>query len=345
MQATRNDPLIRFATLSSLVAHVGNPGQTLYGAANAALETLTHPTAPTVHVAFTAWAERGMAFRTGTLPALRSRGLHPLTDAEGAALFLAALGATDTVLATADAPAEAAAPPWPLGDAAARGHHVDLDPASPELADHALGGRAIVPAALWLAAMRALLDGEGVTDFRVHVPVFVDRKRTDVLVLLDRDRLSIEASGTLVASATRSADPPRADDAPPIGLASPPPYAEGTLFHGPAWQTLAAVSPDGTTATLRPTSLDPLATALDGVHQLAALWGRRVADRAFLPVSAAAWRWHAWGDAVPAAVRLRPRLESDAVVCDAVVWDASGAVFAEADGVRLAAASAARAAL
>ncbi len=339
--ATATDPLIRFVTCSSLVAHLGNAGQTLYGAANAAMECVRHANAPTLHLAWTAWSERGMAARTGALPLLAARGLKALTDAEGAALFLSALATSGTVLATANPPPGTSAPAWPLAALTPHGWSVPLDPAEPRLADHQIGGRCLVPAALWVAAFHAVGAGS-IRDFVVHVPTFVHEHRQDVVLRVSRQVGELCANGVVLASCrfTRPSELSRLAVArlenlqPAVDL-----YRPDLLFHGPTWQILTAVAPARTAATVR---LNGIADAVDGVHQLACVWAMSQAGWLGLPVAATRWEFAPGPWPTSAQIHLVTKPFDGFASVDAVVCDSEGHLLARAEGVRIAAATATR---
>src|SRR5690606_32970150 len=155
--------------------------------------------------------------------------------------------------------------------------------------DHRLADRPLVPAALWLAALKqaARLVAHGaaavsVDDFRVPHPTFVDAPRDDVAVEVDRDGDAlagrIRAGDPVPAQARLAACPaPAVAPAPaPLERARPADalYRPDALFHGPAWRVLRRLATDGNGrawADLEP-RIDPLASAIDGAHQLLAAW-------------------------------------------------------------------------
>jgi acyl transferase domain-containing protein len=356
--ATATLPLSAFVTCSSLVAHVGNAGQTTYAAANAAMETVRHPLAPTLHLAWTAWEGVGMAADPALGRLLRSRGVVPLAPDAGAAAFRALVGsgATGPVLVAAQPLPATRALPWPLGalrarDAVQTSFHLPLDPAEPWLADHRVTGRPLVPAACWvgavLAAGAAALGGTWAAEaVEVLVPTFVDAPRSDVAVTVSHGEgpvvAEITARGATVARARlhaargpgeRGASGPVATE--DAGLL----YHPGLLFHGPSWRWLRRWGSDGDHFSAELSAPGGghggVAGPVDAVHQLLAAVGDRRHGWLGLPVGAA--RWEAWGGVVV-------RVEGVAVargrelVADVIGLDAADRVVLAGQGVRLRAA-------
>ncbi|MFE0186492.1 type I polyketide synthase [Streptomyces sp. NPDC058989] len=99
-ELTKHLPLSHFVLFSSAAALLGHPGQANYAAANAFLDALAyHRTAlglPALSLAWGPWADEGMAARTD-LP--RAGVLRAVSREEGLALFDAALGSGEPVLA------------------------------------------------------------------------------------------------------------------------------------------------------------------------------------------------------------------------------------------------------
>ncbi len=344
-----------FAVFSSIVARLGNPGQTLYAAANAALETWTHPTAGrTVALAWTAWAEVGMAAELA--PTLARRGVTPLTPERGAAALGLALGAPrDVRHLRVEITEQVAAPQaWPLGAVRALEPGwidacVPLSPEQPRLADHRVAGRALVPAALWVEAIHRALDvADGrrapveLDDLRVLVPTFVDAPRDDVEVRLrrrgERWRCGVVAGTTLVATAIARRCEPVADRAPPGELPSGQPagplYRPDVLFHGPSWQVLLAVSQGQAGAAAADVQISSSADLIDGVHQLLAAWSG--ANTGWLALPSRADRW-VLCEPRPGRARLQiqARPTDDGVTGEVVAVDPQGVVLLTGHGVQL----------
>ena len=375
--ATAADPVSWFCTFSSVVARAGNPGQAAYAAANAAMETLVHPTARTTHLRWTAWSEVGMAADPRLLAVLGSRGVRAIRPAAGAAAFRAvACGAGSGVVSVTAGPiAELGSSGfavhelrWPLRaadrfDVPPLSFTVPLDPTSAPLSDHRVAGRPLVPAAMWLAAMiegaRAASGRDGpwaVEAMVIHGPVFVDRPRSDVRLRLVPEgtaghtwRAIVEADGAPVCHARVVASaPPAPNGGPPHPLVDPEPaqplYRPDLLFHGPAWQVLRNVVTDayGAQADLHggPAPAggpSAVATVVDGAHQMLAAWGGRAAGWLGLPVGAD--RWVADG-AFDGVVRIETRASTGGqeLTAEVVGLDADGRVVLRGEGVRLRAA-------
>ncbi|MEQ1572177.1 MAG: SDR family NAD(P)-dependent oxidoreductase, partial [Myxococcota bacterium] len=322
MEATRDDDLHAFVSFSSVVARVGNAAQCAYGGANAALESLCHPRARTVAIGWTAWSEVGMASDPRLAALLASRGVRPIHPEAGGRAFRAIVDSelSGTVWVTADPLPDTVPVRWPLG----RPHHVGrgrlvvpvpLDPASPCLADHQVGGRPLVPAATWVAALleaAALIGctpGALVLDgLDILAPTFVDRPRSDVWLELVADGDSVAAQvlagGTPVCRARISTAVDEPGEAIPLdvwvdGEPAGGLYRPDLLFHGPAWQMLSRVRlgsrSSGARAEAELTAVagpSSVATAVDAVHQLLAAWSGRSVGWLGLPVGADRWVSH-----------------------------------------------------
>ncbi len=287
-QATAEDAPDVAVDFSSLVAHLGNAGQPTYAAANAAMEAVRHPTAKRhVHLAWTAWSDRGMAADAGVAALLAARGLVPLSPTAGARLFLGALGLDGLIAVAAQPPP--GAQPWrpPLG--APCGPHavaVAADPGAPWLADHRVAGRPLVPAATWLAAFAELApEVDAWVDFEVVAPTFVDTTRTDLRVVRTVDGAEALAGVTVVARARAGQRPTAPAPLPPPCKGAPTPYGD-PLFHGPHWQVLR--DDDGESASVDVGDLG-LAGWVDAIHQLAVLRQRQEGRALALPTGARCW--------------------------------------------------------
>ncbi|MCA9493050.1 MAG: SDR family NAD(P)-dependent oxidoreductase, partial [Myxococcales bacterium] len=355
LDATADAPLARFVTFSSLSAHTGNVGQAAYAAANAAMETLRHPTARTLHLAFGPWSDVGMASDPTLQRVLEQRGLAPMTPADGGKAFAALLnGAFEGTLqvggSRADGdPALLGAPSSLLAGRATFPLH--LEPSDPDLRDHQVSGRPLVPAATWLACMlRAvrLLAGTGgavtVEGFEVTAPIFVDRPRSDVRLVVrhidDVYDACIHSDSTTVCRAELCIGAPPQRRSPPVPLVGAESalglYRPDLLFHGPSWQVLTSVAAgdDGQlSADLVPGPTT--AMAVDAVHQVLAAWSGRTAGWLGLPVGARRWVANG-GTAV--RVETRARLEGRELSADVVALDVDGVVVLRGEGVRLRAA-------
>lgn len=94
--ATRHDPVRLFTVFSSVVGRFGNAGQADYAAANGVLSAMAQQLKDTQHcrhlaLAWTAWAETGMAARSDTLDRLTQAGIEPLATETGTASCVRAM--------------------------------------------------------------------------------------------------------------------------------------------------------------------------------------------------------------------------------------------------------------
>lgn len=350
--ATADDAPAAFVAFSSVAALAGNARQLSYSAANAALEGLRHPTTHrSLALGWTAWSDVGMAAPLANV--LRARGLEPLTPAAGGGAFRALFATGRSTRREGVEHLVIAAQPlgtplqWPLARVRADGaFELSLDPAHPALADHHVGGRALVAAAVWVAAFRSALAYAGPGPWRldaldVRMPMFVERLRDDVFVSCTpaegRWHLAIHAGATLVCDATAEpAQAPRGlvDASSPTASASPL-YRRDLLFHGPAWQLLTCVQSENGSAfaTLAPSPLDPVAAGVDAAHQLVSAWGGARTGWLGLPVGARTW-WLGPGGA-PARLVVQAVANADGVEADIQVTDAGGRLVVHGEGLRL----------
>jgi len=360
--ATRERPPALWVSLSSIVARRGNAGQTLYGAANAVLEAWSHPTATrSLAIPYTAWAGVGMASRPALQALFRSRGIRPLQIAEGTRAFRRLIFAADlpSVISVSAQPlSEAHSLPWPLGAlrSVRRDHlcvHIPLDPSDLDLDHHRVGGRPLVPAAMWVCALQqaaALIDtGPGPRSLEtviVHAPTFVDHARSDVYASIERIgdawHGKILAGDTVVAEATLSRASLVSTGPPPTPLSAPraasPLYTPQLLFHGPHWQVLTQIENSGNGQSFAdvfaPQGLHGAAAVVDAAHQLLSLWSGRETGRLGLPVGARRW---VVADQITGPLRLASQATASngIVMADVQAIDATGAVVITGEGVRL----------
>jgi len=353
--ATAEDRPALWVAFSSLVAHTGNAGQTVYAAANAALEAMAHPTAArSLALAWTAWSGVGMASSSGFGRLLAARGIASISPEAGGRAFRAALGTTGTLAVAADPP-EAPALPWPLHEVIAvapgrRGRfRVALDPSQPALDDHRVGGRPLVPAALWLttllAAARATRSRGGpwaLEGFAIHAPTFVEGPRT-CEVAVDGEQVRVIVRDTVVAEARVVPCAPPEAAPPPEALrtarSAAPLYREDLLFHGPTWRVLDRVEGDGdggVRADVRAArGLGTTEAALDAAHQVLSAWAGRATGWLGLPVGAG--RWIVAGDDAGGPLRLEAsaRTDGDGVLGEVRIVAADGRVVVTGRDVRL----------
>src|SRR5690606_33480435 len=115
-----------------------------------------------------------------------------------------------------------------------------------------------------------------------------------------------------------------------------PLYRPDALFHGPSWRVLTRLATDGegrAAADLEP-RIDPLASAIDGAHQLLAAWSGLNTGRLGLPVGARPWLIVAPPEG-PVRLEARARSGDDGVQADVLATDASGRVVLRGEGVAL----------
>ncbi len=357
--ATCDDAPI-WVPFSSVSAHLPNPGQAFYAAANAALEQLVHPTAArSVPMVWTAWSEVGMASDPALQRLLASRGIRSLSPDEGAALFCEALEHDGPQWLAAGPPPTPPFEtlPWPLSgwDGRTSGTSrftLAFDPDEPVLSDHRVAGRPLVPAAVWVSALMAAAAVRGcehptVADLDIQAPCFVGRPEV-VHLTLDAVESGIQATvrrGETVLCTARITSTP--SDTPAVtGLSGAPAptepaqplYRADLLFHGPAWQMLTGLGPfddDGVVADVHINGTDPVATTIDGAHQLLATWSGRKTGWLGLPVGAAAWRVHRRPRSGAVRLSLRARVEEGVVTGDVAAVDPEGNLLLTGSGLRL----------
>jgi NAD(P)-dependent dehydrogenase (short-subunit alcohol dehydrogenase family) len=351
--ATADDHPALWLAFSSLAAVTGNVGQAAYAGANAVLDGLVHPTAArSVSIGWSAWSKVGMAAAIERL--LRARGVAPIEPAAGVAAFcdLLATGDGDTghVHALIAAQPLAEPLPWPLLSLrSGRSVAIRLDPSDPALADHRVGGRPLVPAALWIRAMHAALGviaGPGswrLGDVAILAPTFVERPRTDVVVRIVPDgsgwRLTIAAGAVDLCVATAESAPGGAVRAAPSAASTGDAaelYRADLLFHGPSWRVLDRVSAENgvASALLAAGTVDPTAAIVDAAHQLLSAWSGARTGWLCVPIGATSW-WFAAHDVVATRVVVHAKAADSGVTGSVVAYDAEDHPVAVGEGVRL----------
>lgn len=309
---------LRHVVLFSSVAGLyGNAGQAAYAMANQAMDGVAWallrelPKAAVTSMVWGAWA--GGMVRPELARRFADRGIELITMSAGVSAFLDAIGAppsADAVrLAGPARPLMAAAPP-PGPPPAVRLPVAELL-ADPVLADHTIGGAVVLPATAAVGAMLQLAGGTGraarrVTDFAVLHGVVLDEKRPAELVITVTTDPSASGSAVIVRDETGRARyrATVTDDLAPVAPLTPPdsttspidPYADGVLFHGPAFRGIVGIAADDESRTVFECSLPdrPITTGAYGTEgyspvladllpQAAALAVARRFGRAALP--------------------------------------------------------------
>jgi Polyketide synthase dehydratase/KR domain len=277
LAATAADPLRLICTFSSVAAHAGNAGQADYAMANGILERVTAAEGarrgPSCLVRALAWGpwDRGMV--TEHLREKFARdGVSLIDPPAGSAAFVRELGdrgAGTTVLLTADPPDRHRSMTAPEGELV-----VPVTPALyPQLADHRIGDRLVLPMAMaveWLARLLRLLEPTAsrlrLDHLQVLRPIVVADRGAPPTRLTLRYRREADGravrvricgsdgaacyGGAIVLPADNRAAPmaPLAPDGAgpfPVseeaGRAPARLYGDGVLFHGPRFQMLREV--------------------------------------------------------------------------------------------------------
>jgi NAD(P)-dependent dehydrogenase (short-subunit alcohol dehydrogenase family) len=318
LEATRGDPIRAIALFSSISARAGNAGQAAYAAANEVLNKVAarearargaQAAAPIVVRSYN-WGPWDGGMVDAALRAhFQRRGVALIDRDAGARFFAHDLARARPVELVAAAKATTTAAPAPEVELTLR-----VDPASdPELADHQIRGRIVVPVVFVLdralrvaEALRPRADRRArLRDLRVLAGVTLPPGEScrltvraapprdpgqggvdalEITFLDDAGRARYRAIADFPAEAP---EPPRV---PSAGLPTWPLTADaayrGPLFHGPrfrAIERLEGISPHGGLARLRtaahlgwahaPRAVDP--ALIDGGLQLGLLWAVR----------------------------------------------------------------------
>lgn len=361
LAATAGDPLDVLCAFSSVAAVFGNPGQADYAMAN---EVLAHVLAaerarrPGCLVRAIAWGPWDGGMVTPELAERFRDGGTPLIDrSAGGRAFAAELaGPADPVLAIlGDGPA---AGPDLVAEIQVNGRDY------PYLADHRVGGVAVVPVATvldWFARAAAAWHPGGtgtvIRDLRVLDKVALPRLANgghrlvlhgdhgngalDLHLTDDTGRPHYRAS--VVGPAPSTVD----NWAPPPDLAPVPQPYEGTaLFHGPALRavvgtpSVGAAGAHGVVAAARALGWSGAAgevdvAAVDGALQLAVLWARGAGAGDTLPMAVGEIRLHRRVDGATRCVVRAGRADDTGAVCDAALVDDSGVPHVELVGIHL----------
>jgi hypothetical protein len=339
IEATRDDAPALWMTLSSLAAETGNAGQSVYAAANAAMEAMAHPSAArSCAVRTTVWEGVGMG-DPAVARALRLVGRNPLTRAQGQAAFLQACARQGIVTCDGTAAVGWSALRW-SSPGVARSVSLALEPSADALRDHRVGSSAVVPAATWYEQMAELVATTRAAPRPVALGGIVVPRATvvrapqDAVITLHRGETWVEVDDAPRARASVTGSP---GDPPPMGRVGTGEdasrfYRPDVLFHGPTWRVLERVGArgDAAWATLRRTRATPWAAAVDAIHQVAALLLGPAAGQLGLPTGAdTAWFGPVRNAALVLVVRTGPW------TCDASAYTDDGAAVVVMRGVTL----------
>jgi NADP-dependent 3-hydroxy acid dehydrogenase YdfG/acyl carrier protein len=371
LDATATDELRFISLFSSIAARAGNPGQSAYASANAALEAIAAREAARRNgecvVRAFGWGpwDGGMVDAT-----LKSRflagGVGVIPIAEGAQFF------ADHALCRSSATAVVvAAPAEPRLRAARLEWEVSAENL-PVLTDHQVRGKVVVPVVIALDAMLRAARGlvadacPVVRDFQVLSGVtFAEHERQTLTIDFEPTGASYTVSisdregraryrgivDTAAVAAPELSVPQVSGSAWPMGVDEA--YA-GPLFHGPQFAVIEQLDTFGTaggTATLK--SLDELnwpqngwaidAAGIDGGLQLGIVWASAQGRPLVLPVRIGRVVLHrAFGDGSIGRCRLAAHPVNDKRVDFDIAFETSdGAPVATLEGVEFYAAGAA----
>ena len=363
LRATREDPLELLLAFSSVAGVFGNAGQSDYAMANTVLDHLlgaeqaNRPDALVRAIAWGPWT--GGMVDADLAERFARAGIHTIGLDAGARALVAEACSAGPVRVILEAGRG-----FDLGAGRAAAGLVRVDRSRwPQLADHQVGGRPVLPLAFALEWLLRATTADTLSDVRVlralPLPELSAAGHT-LRVLATEQGLDLRHGEDVHVRAREGGTAAPGSSAPgtaapgswpePAGLTPRPLRYDGDpLFHGPAFQALAAgtvaVGADGATATVRGLAdlgwpgphwrVDP--AALDGCLQLALLWAReRIGGRA-LPMGIGEVRIHRPGP-LPAPVRcvLRAgRIAAPTASCDLALVDPGGTVLAELLGVEL----------
>ncbi|MFF7019796.1 SDR family oxidoreductase [Streptomyces klenkii] len=379
LEATAGDPLRTLCLFSSVAGSFGNPGQSDYAMAN---ETLVHVAAaeaaarPDCRVRALAWGPwRGGMVTPALAGHFEAAGVPLLAAGDGARAFTEEMSRADehsaVLLLAVPAPAGIPAVPPPPGLRHPQPARARVSRAThPQLADHVVGGRVILPLAQalewFVAAARQWNPAPGgvtLRDLRVVAPAAwgdLDGTAAEFIVAArpeGPDTLVVElrgADGRLHCSGRAESGEGAQDEAPPSAPEGLPPWGRAgiydgeLLFHGPMMRAVTAVEaagPGGARGTLAGVTAlgwpggvrhtDP--AVLDGALQLALIWAREALGHATLPMAAGTVRPYHRGPAPgPVTCLVVPvRAEGDHARCHLRLTGQDGAPFADLLDVEL----------
>ncbi|QUG99414.1 KR domain-containing protein [Saccharopolyspora erythraea] len=259
--AVDQDRLRHLKLFSSVAGFFGNRGQSDYGMANAALNSLAcafkreHPDASVTAVNWGAW-DGGMV-TPGLAKMFAERGVELIPLQTGVDVFAEQFrpehsGDVVCVVGPGKPLSEPEPPRWD-GEVRLRR---DLGPLTddPVIADHVIGGAPVLPAAVAIgglldAARQVRPDVRALEEFQVLSGVVFDGSVQALHVAVGADVTASDDTGKPRYRATARTDLPSAEplrDLPPATAGEPlDPYSDGTLFHGPALRGIERLLADG----------------------------------------------------------------------------------------------------
>lgn len=346
---------------SSVAASSGNAGQCDYAVANEIVERIavewrdSHPGCLVKAIAWGPW--HGGMVGPELAAVFRERNIPLIPLAEGADAFVGEL-ASDAEQVRSLIVAGDGLAGQSDGRSDVRLGEIAVNEASRSwLADHRIGGRAVVPLAVACDWMLRPAGETGPVALR-DIDVLHGATAPDVVsVSLAGSQLAVTSTEGRTYYRARRTDwiaPGSADFDEPTGLrpfpddSDVPVYDGETLFHGPRFQVIRRVEgigPAGATGVVvgagemrwpdEPWRTDP--AAVDGAIQLAVIWAREVIGRATLPMAVREARFRAAGleaGLLRCVVRAVSSSE-DGAVCDVVLVGADGGHVAELAGLQL----------
>ncbi|EQD87986.1 beta keto-acyl synthase [Saccharopolyspora erythraea D] len=248
--AVDQDRLRHLMLFSSVAGFFGNRGQSDYGMANAALNSLAcafkrdHPDASVTAVNWGAWDGGMVTPELARMFAERGVELIPLQS--GVDVFVNEFRperSGDVVCVVGPGkPLSERVPPRQDGEVHLRR---DLGPLTddPVIADHVIGGAAVLPAAVAIGGMLNAVrqvrpDVRALEEFQVLSGVVFDGSVPALHLAVGDDVTASDDTGKPRYRAAARTEPPTAEplrDLPPTTAGEPlDPYSDGTLFHGPA---------------------------------------------------------------------------------------------------------------
>ncbi len=376
LAATANDPLTFVCMFASVAARTGNLGQCDYAMANEVLNKVAQTMAKkrgilAKSIGWGPW-EGGMV-TPGLAKRFAEMGVALIPLDVGARMFVDEVtsdrGVVETIVGGEVGEGALGASSEPNASAEVR----VSKQTHAFLADHAIGGKPVVPVVLcveWMSRVARLCRPDlvfgGLRDVKVlrGIKLAGFDGAGDRLVLHARQLsngsgavLAVEVRGekdALHYSAladmleTKALAPRAAAAAPKLSAYSGEIYGGALLFHGPAFHVIDAVDgadADGAVAELtgcvahgwgsEATSTDP--GVLDGVLQLALIWANLALGGPSLPMAVGSVNAYETGPVTgPVRCVLRRRTVAGSKgTCDATVFAADGRVLAEVRGIEV----------